>query len=125
MGGILSPPMNPRVVVKDPYMDGSWSNSVTLTFGVPQGSVLGPILFILYTIPLGDICRTNGITYLFYADDQQIYLSFKPDKTSANENCLDTLEGFIGEVRFWVGVNMMTKWEFIVLGYMPTAPQDK
>ena len=42
----------------------------------PQGSVPGPILFILYTTPLGDICMKIQVEAQFYADDQQIYLSF-------------------------------------------------
>ena len=58
--------------------NGSMSTPVTLTFGVPQGSILGPIMFTLYTMPLGTICQCHNITFHLYADDQQVYLAFRP-----------------------------------------------
>ena len=51
---------------------------MTLACGVPEGSVLGPILFNVYTPPLGDIARNHQVLLHTYADDQQTYLSFKP-----------------------------------------------
>ena len=45
-----------------------------LTVGVLQGSVLGPILYLLHTVPLAEIIRNQGLNYHFCADDIQLYI---------------------------------------------------
>ena len=54
-------------------IDESLSEPKTLQYGVPQGSVLGPVLFTVYTGILSFLLEAHGVSYQFYADDTQLY----------------------------------------------------
>ena len=55
------------------------SNPQLIKFGVAQGSVLGPLLFILYFATLEDVIRSHGLDCMMYANDSNLYITFNPD----------------------------------------------
>jgi hypothetical protein len=67
--------------------------------GVPQGSVLGPLLFIMYTVDLIGIIQSQGLQPHLYADDTQLYGSCRPQSTSTLAervvHCVDVVAGWM------------------------------
>ena len=93
------------------------SSPSVLKYGVPQGSVLGPVLFVLYTQPLGGVMKQADVSYQRFADDSQLHDSDSPSNfpelTSSVQNC-------IGDVSEWMVDNKLKmnneKTELIVTG---------
>ena len=97
----------------------SFSEPSILTCGVPQGSVLGPILFSLYTSDLGKIIESFNIDRQFFADDSQLIKKFAPDPEIV-KSVLQNLEACCAEIKNWMLKNRLKlneeKTEAIVLG---------
>ena len=78
-----------------------------LTAGVPQGSVLGPLLFSLYVQPIGEVFRRHGLHFHQYADDLQVFSHFSLSQESLRD-ALSRLEACVSEIKHWMTQNYLT-----------------
>ncbi len=103
---------------------GEVSKAHQLVTGVPQGLVLGPLLFSTYTTSLAPIIQAHGFSYHFYADDTQLYLSFRPDDPTVAAR----ISGSLVEISAWMKENHLqlnlVKTELLVFPATPTLQHD-
>ena len=90
----------------------------SLQYGVPKGSVLGPILYSVYTNPISSIIHFNSsINHHFYADDTQLYITLSPTNFSCS---IQTLKNCLNDIQNFMFTNKLKpnseKTEFILIG---------
>ena len=79
------------------------SEPQTLKYGVPQGSVVGPQLFNMYTKPLSDIIRLHkGVQFHSYADDVQLYIFADPRQADSMAQALHSLSACMEDILAWM-----------------------
>jgi exonuclease III len=96
------------------------SEDFDLISGVPQGSCLGPLLFIMYTSQLFHLVKKHLPTAHGYADDTKLYLSFRPISTVSQDHAIQAMEDCISDIHNWTTHHRLMmnddKTEFLIIG---------
>ena len=90
------------MVIKD-----NISQKRSLRFGVPQGSVLGTILFLIYFSPLSKVIEKHGLGCHGFADDAQMLIHFDMRRFADLENAIFEVEQCCSNVNNWMIVNRL------------------
>ncbi len=102
-------------------MGEHYSRNASLPCGVPQGSILAPLLFSFYMLPLGSIFRKHGLSFHCYADDTQVYLPVRRNSVG-----FESLMACLADVKAWLSLNFLIfnekKTEIIV--FSPSESLD-
>jgi len=92
------------------------SKTLPVVCGVPKGSVLGPLLYTMYTKSVGEICRRHNVLYRCYADDIQLYCAAEGSEELVAK--LSSINECIDELKSWMGYSMLKlnseETEFII-----------
>ena len=97
---------------------GMFSDYFDLKYGVPQGSIIGPRVFTMYSQNVASVIRRHGLYFHCYADDVQIYAIFNPNVPGDAACAIFKLLKCVEEVRNWLKENMLklndSKTEFFI-----------